>query len=725
MAKITIYEQDVTTAGSTNVTDNIVYVPGYAIMGPVNTPTLCNTLEEFKNLFGASPYVFKAPETNYGIKKGDYEKGYIYATELLNAGLPVLFERCNTVEFAKSSRASRSFGIYSIEYVYSVEQSTNAFSLELEPAKDTLTYTIPFPNADNAIYGVKDGSIVVELSAGTDGSALYRIKSKEVEGVITYVAYLVSEGKETETTNIHTIEYAGGALTFTLISEIVGEVNVSYELKETVTWTARCIYNKGYEASLWASSTTASLYKIEDADVTATEIQNGINLAFTTPINTEYKGVATPVKSSTSIGNIVVSAKYAGQYGEDIKVTSFKANDVDSAYFDMEITSVLNGTTNVERHTFSLDNNDKKYFVKNISSNIITFEDSEIEPNMTNANMYYVSTLVDGETAQLVLPNATSGDEFRVSDMYTKYLTSADRWTDLADRGEYNFKFLTTGGYSLYSSNAESSENAIISLAMQCAVDRADCVVLIDAMDTENDTPNDIYTNIQAKGTNALPIVKGSITGEDARKYAAMIVPSAKYNIKTLPNLVLDMPGSFAYLKCLATSTKTNANWYAISGVTRGLVPDLVALNHKLTGAMAERLQSRTGISINPITNINPYGYCIWGNRTLFNNVTDLTASSFLNIRLLSSDIKKVVYQASKSLTFELNSDDLWLKFRAAIEPTLDQMVTGNGLSGYKLIRVNSPKKATVSCIVRLFAIEAVEDWDITIELADNYVSVL
>ena len=47
MAKITIYEQDVTNAGSTNVTDNIVYVPGYAIMGPVNTPTLCNTLEEF------------------------------------------------------------------------------------------------------------------------------------------------------------------------------------------------------------------------------------------------------------------------------------------------------------------------------------------------------------------------------------------------------------------------------------------------------------------------------------------------------------------------------------------------------------------------------------------------------------------------------------------------------------------------------------------------------
>ena len=324
--------------------------------------------------------------------------------------------------------------------MYSVEQSTNAFSLELEPAKDTLTYTIPFPNADNAIYGVKDGSIVVELSAGIDGGALYRIKSKEVEGVITYVAYLVSEGKETETTNIHTIEYAGGVLTFTLISEIVGEVNVSYELKETVTWTARCIYNKGYAASLWASSTTASLYEIGDAEVTATEIQSGINLAFTTPINTEYKGVAAPVKSSTNIGNIVVSAKYAGQYGEDIKVTSFRANDVDNAYFDIEITSMLNGTTEVERHTFSLDNNDKKYFVKNITSNIITFEDSEIEPNMTNANMYYVSTLVDGETAQLVLPNTTSGDEFLVSDMYTKYLTSADRWADLADRGEYNFK---------------------------------------------------------------------------------------------------------------------------------------------------------------------------------------------------------------------------------------------------------------------------------------------
>lgn len=144
-----------------------------------------------------------------------------------------------------------------------------------------------------------------------------------------------------------------------------------------------------------------------------------------------------------------------------------------------------------------------------------------------------------------------------------------------------------------------------------------------------------------------------------------------------------------------------------------------------MTGAIADKLQSRDGISINPITYINPYGYCIWGNRTLFNNDGSLRASSFLNIRMLTNDIKKVVYQAARRLTFELNSDVLWLNFRSEVEPTLEKMVSGSGLSGFKIQRVTTDKKATVACLIKLYAVEAIEDWDIHIELNDSYVSVV
>ena len=46
MPKITILEKDLTTAGASELLSNIVYVPGYAITGPENTPTLCRTLDE-------------------------------------------------------------------------------------------------------------------------------------------------------------------------------------------------------------------------------------------------------------------------------------------------------------------------------------------------------------------------------------------------------------------------------------------------------------------------------------------------------------------------------------------------------------------------------------------------------------------------------------------------------------------------------------------------------
>ena len=180
------------------------------------------------------------------------------------------------------------------------------------------------------------------------------------------------------------------------------------------------------------------------------------------------------------------------------------------------------------------------------------------------------------------------------------------------------------------------------------------------------------------------------------------------------------MPASFAYISALANSIKSNPNWYAVAGVTRGVVPGLKSLQTIITGAQSEKLQETTGISINPIMNVPSYGYCIWGNRTLHEN-DGLVASSFLNIRTLVNDIKKVVYQTSKELTFELNNDVTWLKFKSKIEPTLDKMTTGNGINGYKIIRAKTDKKATIKAIIRIYTIEAVEDFDITIELADSF----
>ena len=51
-------------------------------------------------------------------------------------------------------------------------------------------------------------------------------------------------------------------------------------------------------------------------------------------------------------------------------------------------------------------------------------------------------------------------------------------------------------------------------------------------------------------------------------------------------------------------------------------------------------------------------------------------------------------------------------------------MKSGNGLSKYKITKLTATEKATVKAKIRLWAIEPVEDWDITIELADSYTTV-
>lgn len=52
-------------------------------------------------------------------------------------------------------------------------------------------------------------------------------------------------------------------------------------------------------------------------------------------------------------------------------------------------------------------------------------------------------------------------------------------------------------------------------------------------------------------------------------------------------------------------------------------------------------------------------------------------------------------------------------------------MITGNGLSAYELKKRTVKQKATLSAVIRLFAIEAVEDFEIEIQLADSSTAIL
>lgn len=343
-------------------------------------------------------------------------------------------------------------------------------------------------------------------------------------------------------------------------------------------------------------------------------------------------------------------------------------------------------------------------------------------------------------------------DGLSVNNFYSKLTDSNNNaFQPVIDKWLYNIKFITSGGYASILNTVDPNSYGILQTMLMAAAVRADAVALIDV--SYNEDVLTTYTNINANINEDNYIIDGE-TGnnggacnlkfsannkrkeESTLKYGSIIAPGGVFELKE-PHLLAEkvngtnqikMVGSFGYLLALANSVNVqkNPDYFAIAGVTRGYVPHLKSLVNEPTGADIEVVETKDEgkISINPIVKVQPnFGYCLWGNRTLFPNpVADLAASSFLNIRLMSSDVKKIIYAACKKYTFETNSTELWLNFKSEVEPILEKMVANGALEDYELLKQKSTEKATLSVYVKLVTQYAIEDFDITIALTDSTV---
>ena len=297
----------------------------------------------------------------------------------------------------------------------------------------------------------------------------------------------------------------------------------------------------------------------------------------------------------------------------------------------------------------------------------------------------------------------------------------------MEDKNQISVKYLTSGGYPTFEISAGENDdytnctNNMVELAKA----RGDCVAIIDHFRN----PIRPFTGESSViGSTYLKSIATEKTGE----FCTMFTPWAQYSSSFGTTL---QAGSFGYLTALAESIQSYPNFLAVAGTARGQLTNLIALDtfnvmpYKVVNNI---YQSRDKISINPITEITPYGWTIWGNRTLFDNSKrkNLVARSFLNIRNLVSDIKKQAYVTAKRLMFEQDSDVLWLRFKMGLTPLLDSMKTSNGLSDYRVIRATakydgSPlNKGEIAAIIRIFPKYAIEDWEISVVISDEEVSV-
>ena len=324
---------------------------------------------------------------------------------------------------------------------------------------------------------------------------------------------------------------------------------------------------------------------------------------------------------------------------------------------------------------------------------------------------------VEGENAEAPVVETS-----KLNYLYEQFATLFDK---LEDKGQYSVKYITSGGYPTYF----VGEETIALKMMNVAALRGDAVAIIDheydiSRPLNYKDPESIYYSVN----------KTFKSQEDAT-YAAMFTPYGEYSLTRVGGKTI-LPASFGYLKSLATAIKTSPNWLAMAGVSRGQVPGYTPIEGDpiITNVIAENYQPKQAdgegintIGINAITNIRPYGQCIWGNRTLA-----MTPSrgggepkNFLNTRNMISDIKKLAYTTAKELMFEQNSDTLWLKFKSGVSPLLEQLLSGNGISDYKLIKgTTQPVRNELAAVIRIYPMYAVEYFEITVVVTDEDVAV-
>lgn len=297
-------------------------------------------------------------------------------------------------------------------------------------------------------------------------------------------------------------------------------------------------------------------------------------------------------------------------------------------------------------------------------------------------------------------------------------------WKKFADKGSYDLRFITAGGYR---------HEGIAENVLRCAAERGDAVGIVDD-DNDCDTSADIENYAQTIVGHVVTRKDG--TTENSLAYGAMFTPDFTFDSPYFKNdTTTKYPASFGYLAAFAYhNLKEFPEWFATAGAIRGVLPySNVKPEIKFGDADNALLQNRETAGnrgVNPIQLVRPYGNIIWGARTLYPNAADdngkgyLKASSFLNIRQLCCSIKKELYKASKKFTFDPNSDTLWINFKSAVKPLLEEMKTNQGIKGYRFIKQTSKEKATLTARIQIIPIEPVEDFYLTVHMVDSIVDV-
>ena len=743
MPIITIKEQDNTRGGGTNEITDVVFLPGFGSHSFTvkdedgNNVTFtdveawygekidddtkrdeitksmltnrakpgeikyCTTISEFETYFGASypkyaedqPTEMKILVNNvltkynfsknalsgmedsntgktYLYKAGEVDRSYIMAKEYLNAGLPIYYVMLNGVTEDEKGNAVLEAPEAKNVYEYLIENVTGELSDKNEYSVKYIT-TGGYPTAEFGNCPATSGSNVNK----------YEVNPIECEVKITL-------GDSTDT--------VGEVKT---IGAIAVEDNLNNTDDNPLAGYESTFRNGGLYTLSGACKENNGKYFLDISE----DVDSDVIVTFDCT-NSVYDELAS-TKSKIGI--------YADGFAQSVEVPEYKTTEITlegtlSAIPDdwEEVGTRTDTKCTIYKSSYTVG---EKYSVEGTYT-----------PTETSAVSYSEMSIEKVGGALKVVLWGVQGEGTTTTELLSLDATNTELTTTTATINIANMENLPGADNTLVvTSAAFSTSSSVATTLASLAEKRGDAIAFIDEFNNPKRYLNpDEGSSFYKSFTSGDFIIKNT--------FATVIAGNHRVNCP-FAGMEVTVPGSYCYLTSLAQSIKVNGNWLAVAGVTRGVVPNYIAnaSNYRLSNVIADAYTTETGVSINPITNIKPYGYTIWGNRTLKNNGADgLTATSFLNLRNLMCDVKKRIFIAAKMCMFEQNNDILWINFKSLITPTLDKLLTGYGISNYKIEKVATAKKGKLQAIVRLYPIYAVEEFEVLVTFEDEDVTV-
>ena len=223
------------------------------------------------------------------------------------------------------------------------------------------------------------------------------------------------------------------------------------------------------------------------------------------------------------------------------------------------------------------------------------------------------------------------------------------------------------------------------SLVKMCE-NRGDSLAIIDIPNVYTPSTEDTQSvqNRPGSVTTAVSNVRNNLQLNSS--YGATYYPWVQIR-DTINGATLYVPPSVAILGTLSYSQTAAALWFAPAGFTRGGLTannaagiPVVGLTQRLTSKERDTLYEA---NINPIAQFPAEGIVVFGQKTL--QVTP-SALDRINVRRLVIYLKKQISRMAATLLFDQNVQSTWNRFRGRVEPFLDNVKSGLGITDYRLI---------------------------------------